>query len=419
MLVPQRRDLSEIEPLVCELIVKALRCAPNEVQLDSRLIEDLNYDSLDMMDLIFVMEEEFDVDLAENPSDPVSKKLFTRHSMRVRDLAEIIYLEQGRAEPNHRKQKPRIVPPDSNPSLPFTQLGSRFTENYPIADDVLYERLESNTEVPLYRRRSDGMRCFLLPAAEVTLGSDSAEAEVDERPPHTVSLSAFLIDAEPVSTTAYCRFLNSISPNQKQLRDWFVLDEGDDRIAQMPIDQTETGWRPVVGTETLPMVLVSWFGANAYSLWANGWEWRAYDTHAGFLPTEAQWEYAAQGAFPEEREAASFVAGQHQRGDTYVANTMPMAPVHVPLGQSKFGLNHMAGNVWQWCRDWYATDFYEQPASRGLDPVNTSETGIRSERGGSWVGPAELCRTTYRRGRAPLARGRCLGFRCVGNATGL
>jgi len=105
--------------------------------------------------------------------------------------------------------------------------------------------------------------------------------------------------------------------------------------------------------------------------------------------------------------------GRHRRGDTYRADTMPMAAVDDRLGMSPFGLHHVAGNVWQWCRDWYDRDFYRTPEATGLNAVNAVETGVRSERGGSWVGPAELCRSSYRRGRPPAARGRCLGFRCV------
>ena len=170
------------------------------------------------------------------------------------------------------------------------------------------------------------------------------------------------------------------------------------------------------------MVLVSWYGANAYSLWANGRDWRDYQGE-GLLPTEAQWEYAARGArrrpFPWGDEPPSperMRFGQHRRGYTYQADALPMAAVNEPLGVSPFGLHHMAGNVWQWCRDWYDKDFYRTAPATAANPVNRTPTGVRSERGGSWVGPAELCRSSFRRGRPPAARGRCLGFRCVSDA---
>lgn len=75
----------------------------------------------------------------------------------------------------------------------------------------------------------------------------------------------------------------------------------------------------------------------------------------------------------------------------------------------------MSGTIWHWCRDWFSPDFYKTVGNDQRDPVANIETGVRSERGGSWVGPIELCRPIYRRGRNPEARGRCLGFRCVSN----
>jgi len=83
---------------------------------------------------------------------------------------------------------------------------------------------------------------------------------------------------------------------------------------------------------------------------------------------------------------------------------------------SPFGLRHMAGNVLNWCRDTYDADFYGSAAASLPDPCNYAEPGLKCERGGSWVEPPEVARSSYRRGRTPEGMGRCLGFRCVGNA---
>ena len=218
--------------------------------------------------------------------------------------------------------------------------------------------------------------------------------------------------------------------HRASLADWFILDPEDDRNQHMLISQEGTDWRPLLGTERLPMILVSWFGANAYSLWANGRDWSAYQGEPAtepesFLPSEAQWEYAARGAFyrtfpwgdePPSQERMRY--GQHRKGMTYRADTLPMADVNDELGMSPFGLHHMAGNVWQWCRDWYDDAFYSRHDATQANPVNRQPTKVRSERGGSWIGPADLCRSSFRRGRPPMARGRCLGFRCVSSRGG-
>jgi formylglycine-generating enzyme required for sulfatase activity len=233
------------------------------------------------------------------------------------------------------------------------------------------------------------------------------------------------MDAEPVSTTAYCRFLNSIGEVSREvLTDWFVLQLDDDRGPHMLVEHSDGEWRPLSHASRWPMILVSWFGANAYSLWANGRDWSDYfddtPTSESWLPSEAQWEYAARGAkrqqFPwgDHPPTQSMMRyGQHRRSLVHGQGVLPLAEVNEQLAVSPFGLCHMAGNVWQWCRDWYAEDFYSRPEAVRKNPLNSMPTKARSERGGSWVGPAELCRSSNRRGRPPHARGRCLGFRCI------
>ena len=422
----ERLRLAEVERRVCDIASVQLGIRRDRISPGDRIVEDLNCDSLDLVELFMEVEEAFGVTLPDDSPSPVFKAVFARQGFRLADLAELVYLVQGTGSPDRKGWRRAKEPPPPTASVPFTQLDGRW-EKPAGGERRLFEPLEAAGPVPQYRRRSDGMRCLLIPAASVEIGNDSPYALADERPRHVVEVDSFLIDAEPVSTTAYCRFLNSVGGvTPEVLADWFVLDPEDDRNEHALARRVVSEWRPVTGSERWPMILVSWYGANAYTLWANGRDWRFYQGDHGaepesLLPTEAQWEYAARGgryrAFPWGDEPPSpdrMRYGQHRKGATYRVETLPMADVNAGLGMSPFGLHHMAGNVWQWCRDWYDDAFYTRPEATLPNPVNRTPGKVRSERGGSWIGPADLCRSSYRRGRPPSARGRCLGFRCVG-----
>jgi sulfatase modifying factor 1 len=418
--IDQRLSVQFFEQRVCDIASEQLGITRSEVHPSSRLIEDLNCDSLELVELMMKLEDEFRVTIPNDHANPVGKSIFIRQPFRLKDLAEIVYVQQGTGKPECRTWRGRTVNESDFRTIPFSQLSGRWQPASSGDTQSLFEPLDSDSDIRQFRRQSDGMRCVLLPSVETTIGYDGPDSHVDERPVHTVQLDSFLIDAEPVSTTAFCRFLNSIETAERHLLEWFRLGPADGRHLQMPILHSDGEWCPVTGADVLPMVLVSWYGANAYSLWANGQDWSNYRTRDGFLPSEAQWEYGAQGAFPkasapdsQRLDRTTMIYAQHEPGLRYNSSTMPMAPVHSPLGVSSFGLHHMAGNVWQWCRDWYEDDFYQRSQAHELNPVNTRNSGVRSERGGSWVGPPELCRTSYRRGRTPIARGRCLGFRCI------
>ncbi len=420
MNIHSRLPLTIIEQRVCDVASEYLAIPRGEVLPSSRLIEDLKCDSLDLVELIMKLEEVFAVTFPQVQPDSVIKAVFTRPQFRLSDLAELIHLLHGTGKPLPQSQQRRVIAqPPMNAMVLFSQLSGTWQPARYSDRQSLFEQV-GGREWNQFRRLSDGMRCILLPSAEVEIGSKDAESQPDEHPVHRVTLDSFLIDAEPVATTAYCRFLNSVDADQQCLMDWLLLDSQDDRQQQMPVFRNKGEWQPVAGVEQLPMILVSWYGANAYSLWANGGRWAEYRTHEGDLPSEAQWEYAARGArsqpFPWGDASDSqvrMISRQHQPGVTYQADTLPMAAVNELLGMSPFGLHHMAGNVWQWCRDWYDEGYYRAAESTGRNPVNRNESGVRSERGGSWVGPDHLCRSSHRRGRVPNARGRCLGFRCV------
>ena len=404
-------ELEQVETRLCIVTAEQLGLDLDEVKPESRIVEDLHCDSLDMIELIMETEDEFGVTIPATPKTPVGKLIFTRQPFRIRDLAEFAFLNQGTGAPVRGgwRKKPIGLPPPSESG--FTQLGGRLDAG-DFDKSGLYEKLDAASEFPMFRRATDGMVCIQIPGDSFVVGNDDAGAHDDEKPGHLATLSPFLIDIEPVSVTAFCRFLNSIDIQKHDIEMLITLPPNDDRQSDVQFERGGETWKPLPGTAMQPVVLVSWYAADAYSRWANGRDWAAFDCGRSYLPTETQWEYAAAGSFDNKENV---FAGFHQRGKTYESEGLPMPTVQQMYGQSQFGLRHMSGTIWHWCRDWFSPDFYSTDAATQLDPVAEAETGARSERGGSWVGPIELCRPSYRRGRNPDARGRCLGFRCVGD----
>eukprot|EP00913_Durusdinium_trenchii_P010613 g9957.t1 len=225
-------------------------------------------------------------------------------------------------------------------------------------------------EASRYYRSTDGMESILLPASMARIGDDTncPTARENEGPSHVVELSSFLMDIEPVSLGAYARFLNLTQPSQDELFDFCLLPAEDARCCHIPLTLGEEGWQVKPGVPpNWPMILVSWYGANAYALWAHGEDWRSYKTASkSFLPTEAQWEYAARGpetmqfpwgnddATPDLLNVCWDASTYDSKGNVtaHVATPLeelPLVGVNVLMGVSPFGLRGMAGNVWQ-CR---------------------------------------------------------------------
>jgi hypothetical protein len=191
----------------------------------------------------------------------------------------------------------------SAPAAPFTQI----VGSTPVAATGGAESVyEPSDRMGIFRRRTDGMESILIPGiSAATIGdTDSrplSRALANEQPCHDVPLSTFLIDVEPVSVGAFARFLNLVQPTTEEQHAWFLPAPDDVRVTDCPVELTSEGWVPKLEVSAQwPMILVTWFGANAYSLWAHGGNCHEYkDAAAGFLPSEAQWEYAARGAKPQ------------------------------------------------------------------------------------------------------------------------
>ena len=315
------------------------------------------------------------------------------------------------------------------------------------------------------REKTPGMA--LIPAGSFEMGDHFGFVDPkhgsDETPIHTVTLGAFLIGINDVTTREYCGFLNdSLARKQIGARKGGVyLAGGTDLLCDTRESSPSSplGWDGKKFTvldnkDDHPVVCVRWHGAAVYCNWLgaqknaplcyNPATWDCDFNKSGFrLPTEAEWEYAARGNkqnpysnYPWGNDADPLKAnvpesdnpfriasrptspppGYHQAaGPPGQAWRMGVRPLTTPVGffngklQRKtdfnwpgnqetwqtangangYGLYDMAGNVWQWCNDWYAKDYYAySPKENPPGPVQGGPMpdgkAYRCMRGGSW-----------------------------------
>ena len=254
----------------------------------------------------------------------------------------------------------------------------------------------------------DGAEMVLIPAGEFEMGTDSSEVPQlaqwakkwwssaqaswfeDEAPHHAVYLDKFHMDKYEVTNALYREFMDATG--HKAPADW------NDSKYNAPD-------HPVVG--------VSWDDAKAYAAWAGK-----------RLPTEAEWEKAARGGLADKRfpwgdsdpagsqcnfadNKTDYIWSDKSVDDGY-AYTAPVGSF-TPNG---YGLYDMAGNVWEWCADWYYGYYYSSSPS-GNPTGPGSEIPHRVVRGGSWDLTPNSLRVAGRYRYFPTFTSFNLGFRCV------
>lgn len=241
----------------------------------------------------------------------------------------------------------------------------------------------------------DGKAMVYVPAGVFLMGSPDGEGDEDERPQRAVYLDAFWIDKTEVTNAEYTRFMAATGHRAP----YFLPKRWNSKQYDHP-DQ------PVVG--------VGWDDAVAYAQWAGK-----------RLPAEAEWEKAARGTdgctYPwgnvwdvVQNRRCNFSDEQSRLGSTPVDDGYDCpAPVgRYPTGASPYGCLDMAGNVWEWCSDWYSPDYYADAPLR--NPRGPESGGYRVIRGGSWAYEASSLRCATRDSAYPECRqfddG---GFRCV------
>jgi iron(II)-dependent oxidoreductase len=195
-----------------------------------------------------------------------------------------------------------------------------------------------------------------------------------DRPVHKVQVDGFYIDKYELTNAEYRVYLQQTGkPAPKYWEN--TKYNGDDQ--------------PVVG--------VAWDEAMDYCRWAGK-----------RLPTEAEWELAARGRdgtlFPwgDVKSIAATNTRESKEG-------RPLPVGSFAAGESSLGLYDMSGNVWEWCYDWYAKDFYGDSPYR--NPRGSDEGKEKVIRGGGWnISIVDMAR---RKSVKPDQQYSSLGFRCA------
>ena len=293
-----------------------------------------------------------------------------------------------------------------------------------------------------------------IPGGDFVMGD---EGFADARPRHTVHVGGFWMDETEVTNEQFAEFVRqsgyvTIAERTPRLEDFPPHIRKDLREPLVPgalaftpekcppgqvcltcEDWWEyrpgTNWRhpegpgsDLKGREKHPAVHIAWHDAVAYAKWAGK-----------RLPTEAEWECAARGGLegkryywgdelrPGGRWMANIWQGDFPRDNRADDGFSGTAPVK-SFPPNAYGLYDMAGNVWEWCADWYRPDYYAsspkdnpQGPESSIDPDGRGEPK-RVQRGGSFLCSDNYC-MRYRagaRGQGELNTGQShTGFRCV------
>lgn len=251
-------------------------------------------------------------------------------------------------------------------------------------------------------------------AGEYSIGTDDRKVAYDnERPRHTVTVSAFEIDAAPVTNAAYARFVADRGYERPELwsengRAWLA-----DSRATSPKywTGTEHGWTTQSMDVVTPLIPdhpvchVCYYEAEAYARWAGK-----------RLPTEQEWEIAASWD-PSTCSSLMFPWGDAQP-DALLANVDQLMFGTSPAGAfernvSPLGCYGMIGDVWEWT----SSDFSGYPGFVAYPYSEYSEAFFGTEykvlRGGSWATRPGAIRNTFRNWDYPIRRQIFSGFRCA------
>ncbi|GHU79442.1 hypothetical protein FACS1894145_3600 [Bacteroidia bacterium] len=275
-----------------------------------------------------------------------------------------------------------------------------------------------------------------IPKGTFMMGSPSTEPNrYSDETQHPVTLTKdFYMGKYPVTNAQYAAFLNANTIGNNGL--WASGSYPAQRLVSassgsynwgLNWDNGNNKWVPVSGYDNHPVIYVTWYGADEYARWVGG-----------SLPTEAQWEYACRGDYPNKATEVNTLpfgigTGRKLTGD--MANFYATYPYDLDNGHSgnyndpsqsglykgattavgsypdanNYGLYDMHGNVFEWCSDWYGN--YDSGSVS--DPKGSATGSARVLRGGNWSLNAQNCRSAFRDYGSPGSANGSVGFRVV------
>jgi formylglycine-generating enzyme required for sulfatase activity len=222
-----------------------------------------------------------------------------------------------------------------------------------------------------------GIQWVDIPGGDFQMGDNFNDGWTDEQPVHTVYLDAYRISRYEVTIEQYDIFCDDTGRNKPD----------------------DNGW----GRGTRPVINVTWEDARAFC------DWLSQKTGANIhLPSEAQWEKAARGTdqrkYPWGNAEPSCDMTNY---NNCIGRTMPVGSYASDV--SPYGVYDMAGNIYEWCSDWYDAAYYA--VSPLNNPTGPSSGSRRVQRGGSWITDAHHARTIDRDNTIPSNISTRLGFR--------
>lgn len=256
-----------------------------------------------------------------------------------------------------------------------------------------------------------------------------------EGPVREVVVDPFLIDRAPVTNEQFRQFIDATQyVTEAEHFGWsfvFWSHISAERFSQLVEDTVAAApwWCKVPGASWKapegpgsqvgtrgdhPVVHVSWNDAAAYARWSGT-----------RLPTEAEWEYAARGGLeqklypwgddlrPGGEHRCNIWQGEFPRMDTGDDGYTGTCPVDA-FPANGFGLSSVTGNTWEWCADWFDTEFHR--TSNRTNPKGPSTGAARVIKGGSFLCHRSYCnryRVAARSSNTPDSSASNIGFRCV------